>query len=324
MPGRRRVEVRDFPIPEPGPGQVLLRMKASSLCGSDLRAIYRPEVPGPEPYTGGIAGHEPCGVVERPGPGVSAFRPGDRVVVYHIMGCGYCHECRTGWHLSCSEPHMAYGWERDGGHAEFLLAEAQSLVRLPDSLSFVDGALVACGFGTAYAACCRAAVSGRDRVLITGMGPVGQAAALLCRAMGARVVCVESVPERQELTRALGFDTVSPSDVPGSFEVCIDCSGNAAARRLCLESARRWGRVVYVGEGGTVTFEPSPLLIHKQLTLHGSWVCSIGQMEDLVELLDRWGLHPEITVTHRFGIEDAARAYEEFDSGKTGKVVLVF
>jgi threonine dehydrogenase-like Zn-dependent dehydrogenase len=97
-----------------------------------------------------------------------------------------------------------------------------------------------------------------------------------------------------------------------------------AARHLCLEAAREWGRVVFVGEGGTVEFAPSPLLIHKQLTLHGSWVCSIGQMEDLVELLVRWNLHPEETVTHRFTLEQAREAYELFDSGQSGKVAIVW
>ncbi len=108
------------------------------------------------------------------------------------------------------------------------------------------------------------------------------------------------------------------------FEVGIDCSGSGAARHLLLEAAREWGRVVFIGEGGTVTFEPSPLLIHKQLTLHGSWVCSIGQMEELVEQLVRWDLHPECLVTHRFALEDAAKAYELFASGQSGKVCLVF
>ena len=108
------------------------------------------------------------------------------------------------------------------------------------------------------------------------------------------------------------------------FEVAIDCSGNAEARRLCLDMAREWGRVVYVGEGGTVSFAPSPLLIHKQLTLYGSWVCSVPQMEDLVEHLVRWGLHPDAMVTHRFTLEQARDAYEIFDGGQTGKVAIVW
>jgi threonine dehydrogenase-like Zn-dependent dehydrogenase len=82
--------------------------------------------------------------------------------------------------------------------------------------------------------------------------------------------------------------------------------------------------VVYVGEGGTVEFQPSPLLIHKQLTLHGSWVCSVPQMEQLLELLVRWDLHPDVMVTHRFSLDEGREAYETFDTGRTGKVAIVW
>jgi len=340
LPGNRQLEFREFPVPEPGVGQVLVRMKASSLCGSDLRAIYRPtdQGSGPEAYRGVIAGHEPCGIIERTGPGVTHFRAGDRVVLYHIAGCGLCPECQGGWQISCtSDRRAAYGWQRDGGHAEFLLAEERTLVALPNELSYLDGAMVACGLGTAYAACLRAAVSGRDRVLITGLGPVGLAAAMLCKAMGARVVGTDIEPARRALAERLqATDLAVTSDddrlrerLLGAteghgFEVGIDCSGNADARHLCLEMAREWGRVVYVGEGGTVSFAPSPLLIHKQLTLHGSWVCSMPQMVDLVEHLVRWDLHPDRMVTDRFTLDQAREAYELFDGGKTGKVAIVW
>ncbi len=338
LPGDRQLEVREFDVPEPGHGQALVRMKASSLCGSDLRAIYRPhdQGTGPEAYKGVIAGHEPCGIIERVGPDVTRFKAGDRVILYHIAGCGVCRECRGGWMISCERSERAaYGWQRDGGHAPFLLAEERTLVPLPDELTCLDGAMVACGVGTAYAACLRAGVSGRDRVLVTGLGPVGIGVALLCQRLGAEVVGVESVLERVELARRLGIgDAVAPGDgalaalqerTSGhGFEVAIDCSGNAAARHTCLEAAREWGRVVFVGEGGTVEFAPSPLLIHKQLALFGSWVCSLPQMEELVELLVRWDLHPESMVTHRFTLEQAREAYETFDSGRTGKVAIVW
>src|SRR5437879_2694942 len=216
LPGDRRLELREFPVPEPGSGQVLVRMKASSLCGSDLRAIYRPlnQGTGPEAYRGVIAGHEPCGIIERVGPGVQRFKEGDRVIVYHIAGCGLCRDCRSSWMISCSQPERAaYGWQRPGGHADFLLADERTLVSLPDELSYLDGAMVACGLGTAYAACTRGDVSGRDTVLITGMGPVGVGTALLCRAMGARVIGVEEISERRELCARLGFErVVSPGD----------------------------------------------------------------------------------------------------------------
>ena len=330
LPGERRLEFREFEVPQPGHGQVLVRMRASGLCGSDLRAIYRPAVQGsgPEAYRGVIAGHEPAGEVVAIGPGVRGFGTGDRVVIYHIAGCGVCHPCREGWMISCKSPaRAAYGWQRNGGHADFLLAEERTLVRLPEFLTFADGANIACGLGTAYAACLRADVSGRDQVLITGLGPVGLGLALLCRAMGADVIGIEATPERRALASELGFDRVSAGldqamiDGDG-VSVAIDCSGNAEARRLCLAAARDWARVVFVGEGGSVTFEPSPLLIHKQLTLTGSWVCSLGQMEDLVENLVRWRLHPDQIVSHRFSLKQAEDAYRVFDSGKTGKVVI--
>ena len=338
LPGDRKLEIREFPVPTPGPNEVLIQIKASSLCGSDLRAIYRPteQGSGPEAYQGVIAGHEPCGQIVAVGSDVTRFQVGDRVVAYHIAGCGVCANCRAGWMIGCHEPgREAYGWQRNGGHAPFMLAEERTLVPLPDELTYLDGAMVACGFGTAYAACLRAQISGRDEVLVTGLGPVGLGAALLARALGARVVGVEGVPDRIELAHQLGFDQViAPGDdaLPQlmemtnghGFEVALDCSGVGAARHLCLEAARDWGRVVFIGEGGSVTFEPSPLLLHKQLTLHGSWVCSIGQMEELVEKLVAWDLHPEQIVTHRFQLDEAKEAYEIFDSGQSGKVAIVW
>ena len=169
------MEFKEYPIPEPGHGQVLVRMKASSICGSDIRAIYREHLgKGPEGYQGVIAGHEPCGQIVKVGPGCKRFRAGDRVVIYHISGCGVCDECQHGYMISCrSEFRAAYGWQRDGGHAPYLLAEENTCIRLPDSLSYIDGGLCACGFGTAYEALRRMQVSGQDRLLITGTGAGG-------------------------------------------------------------------------------------------------------------------------------------------------------
>ena len=92
-------------VPEPGPGQVLLRMRGSSICGSDIRAIYREHLGhGAEAYQGVVAGHEPCGEVVATGPGVARIGVGDRVVVYHIVGCGQCDECRHGYEIGCTSP----------------------------------------------------------------------------------------------------------------------------------------------------------------------------------------------------------------------------
>jgi threonine dehydrogenase-like Zn-dependent dehydrogenase len=314
-------------------------MKALSICGSDIRAIYRRHLgTGPEAYQGVIAGHEPCGQVVAVGPGCRRLSAGDRVVVYHIAGCGVCDECRSGYVIGCTSPlRAAYGWQRDGGHAELLLAEEATCVLLPDELSYVDGALVSCGFGTAYEGLLRLRLSGQDRLLITGLGPVGLAAAMLGRALGAGpIIATDISPERRRIAEERGLvDHALPADDTAAaavgeltngkgFEASIDCSGSGAARVFALANTRTWGRCVFVGEGGEITFPVSELLIHKQIALYGSWVTSLRHMEELLERLVRWGLHPELIVTHRYPLQRADEAYRVADRGAAGKVCVVF
>jgi threonine dehydrogenase-like Zn-dependent dehydrogenase len=337
LPGNSTVEFRSCPIPEPGEGQVLVKVKASSLCGSDIRAIYREHLgTGLEAYRGVIAGHEPAGQVVETGPGTLRFKKGDRVIIYHISGCGLCHDCRMGYQISCSsEERAAYGWQRDGGHAEYLLANEADLVHLPEPLTYVDGALCACGFGTAYEALERVKLSGKDRVLAVGLGPVGQAVLMLARAMGAtKLIGVDTVADRVRLALDMGLadvalqssdDTLNrimeATDNHGA-EVSVDCSGHHAGRLLAIQGTRQWGRCAFVGEGGTVEFEPSLDIIHKQITIYGSWVTSVARLEELVEHLVRWQIHPEVTVTHKFELDEADKAYRTMDEGRCGKVVI--
>lgn len=340
LPGNSTTELREAPVPEPGHGEVLLRMKASTICGSDIRCIYHEHLgKGPEGYQGVVAGHEPCGQIVKAGPGCRRFGEGDRVVVYHISGCGVCNDCRRGYMISCTSEkyRRAYGWQRDGGMADYLLAEEKDLVLLPDTLTYADGAQIACGFGTVYEGLEKIGISGNDAVLVTGLGPVGLAAAMLCRAMGARtLIGIDVVPERMALAKQLGLcDHVLVSgpdnvrevrDLTGGqgVERSVDCSAHPAARATALQSTRKWGRMVMLGEGGSFTFNPSPDMIHDQKTLYGSWVTSIWKMEELVERLVRWNLHPADLITHRFAIEQVADAYALMASGKCGKVAVCF
>lgn len=333
LPGDSTVAIREIDTPSPGHGQVLLRMRASTICGSDLRAIYREHLgEGPERYQDVVAGHEPCGEVVEIGAGVEGFARGDRVVVYHISGCGQCDDCRRGYQISCTSPlRAAYGWQRNGGHADFLLTESRDLLHLPDSLTFLDGACVACGFGTAYEALCRLDISGRDRVLVVGLGPVGLAAGLLAREMGATsVVGVDPSSERRALANQLGAVTdVSDGSeleklLPQGADASIDCSGAGAGQLSAIRNTRRWGRAALVGEGGQLSVDVSAAIIHQQLTIFGSWVSSTVRMAELLDRLDRWQLHPSVIVTQQFSIDQAADAYAVADSGVTGKVGIVW
>lgn len=340
LPGNSTVEFREVEVPRPGPGEVLIRTKASTICGSDIRAIYREHLgKGPEAYQDKIAGHEPSGQIVQCGSHTRRFRAGDRVVVYHISGCGVCNDCRRGYMISCTSPlRKAYGWQRDGGMAPFILADEKDCVLLPDELTYTDGAQVACGFGTVYEGLEKIGVSGNDAVLVVGLGPVGLAALMLARALGAKhLVGVDTVRERCDLALKLGLanhtfvsgpDTleqvVATTYQKQGFERTVDCSGHTLGRQLCIRATRKWGRMVMMGEGGTVEFNPSPDIIHDQITIYGSWVTNIWRMEELVERLVRWGIHPGDLVTHRFSLDQAAEAYQLMDEGKCGKVAVVF
>ena len=340
LPGDSSVQMREFEVPKPRVGQVLVQTRASTICGSDIRAIYREHVgKGAEGYVPGtIAGHEPCGVIVEEGTHLKRFKKGDRVIVYHISGCGLCHDCRKGYAISCSSPlRAAYGWQRDGGMAPYVLANEADLILLPDELSFVDGAQIACGFGTVYEALDKIGLSGQDALLVVGLGPVGLAALQLGKAMGANLVIgVEMNEERRRVAEALNLaDAVLPAGEQAKerilkltggrgVEKAIDCSASEAGRLLAIQATRDWGKIAFVGEGGQASFAPSPDIIHGQKTIYGSWVTSLWRMEELVERIVRWGIHPEDLVTHRFGLDECAKAYELMASGDCGKVAIVF
>lgn len=340
LPGNSTVVFKDIEIPTPGHGQVLVKTKSSTICGSDIRAIYREHLgKGPEAYQNKVAGHEPCGQIVACGPGMKRFKEGDRVILYHISGCGVCNDCRRGYMISCSSEHRAaYGWQRDGGMAEYIMADEKDCVFLPDTLTYTDGAQVACGFGTVYEGLERIGICGNDSVLVVGLGPVGLAALMLAKAMGAsKLVAVDTVQERCDIAKKLGLadevfvsdenvlDKVIASTYEGKgFEKTVDCSGHTLGRQLCIRATRQWGKMVMIGEGGTVEFNPSPDIIHDQISIYGSWVTNIWRMEELVERIVRWGIHPEDLVTHRFTLDDAPKAYELMDQGKCGKVAVVF
>ena len=340
LPGNSSVEFKEFDMPEPGHGQVLVKTKVTTICGSDIRCIYREHTgKGAEGYKPGIiAGHEPCGVIVQEGPGLKRFKNGDRVIVYHISGCGVCYDCRKGYYISCKSPsRAAYGWQRDGGMAPYILCDEKDLILLPDELTYKDGAQVACGFGTVYEALHKIGVSGDHTVLVTGLGPVGLATLALARAMGAnKLIGVEMSDYRIKLCQELGLaDVIIKSDDNAlenilaatngkGAERSVDASANDAARQLAIRGTRDWGKIAFVGEGGTCTFNPSPDIIHGQKTIYGSWVTSLWLMEDLVERLVRWGIHPDRLITHEFPLDQAGEAYELMAGGQCGKVAVVF
>lgn len=341
--GHRQVELARFPDPTPGPGEVVIEIKASGMCGSDLN-FYR-AAPGeaqrklglPSDGQPFIGGHEPCGIVAARGPGVSerAAPIGQRVMDHHYAGCGVCISCRQGWSQLCPDGITVYGVTGHGAHAQYMVAAVQTLVPLPDELSFEAGASIACGTGTAYGALRRMHVSGGATLAVFGQGPVGLSATLLGSAMGLRVIAVEIGAERLALATRFGaaetVDARNDDAVEALKELthgegvhyALDCTGAAAARLAAVRSTRTWGTVCFVGEGGDVTLDVSPDLLRKQLTIIGSWTfSSVGQSECARFIVDN-GLDVDALFTQRYTLEQADEAYRLFDTQTTGKGVFV-
>jgi threonine dehydrogenase-like Zn-dependent dehydrogenase len=337
--GNRKVEVRNFPDPAPGPGEVVIQMKASGMCGSDLK-FYR-SAPGEaqkslgfsadaEPF---IGGHEPCGVVAGRGSGLPEREApiGQRVMDHHYAGCGVCKHCRVGWSQLCRAGIIVYGVTAHGGHAEYLKVPARTLVPLPEELSFVAGAAVSCGTGTAYGALRRMNLAGGSALAVFGQGPVGISATLLGAKMGARVIAVEKNAERRALARQFGADIAleSEKEIPEltkgeGVDLALDTTGVPAARLAAIRSAKTWGTVCFVGEGADVTIDVSRDMLRKQLTLIGSWTFSaMGQLECARFVADN-KIDLDAIFSHRWKLEQADEAYRVFDTQSTGKGVIVF
>lgn len=329
--GDGELAVREFNDPKPGRGEVVVRVKAAGLCGSDIHMYHWPRkhVEGKPEI---IAGHEPSGVIEELGAGVTTVKVGDRVSVYHYVGCGTCRQCLAGYRQWCREA-KGLGGSVHGGDADFLVIKEENCYVLPDELSFIDGAFMACGAGTSYSALSKLRPNGTDSLAVLGLGPVGLAGVIMAKAMGAQVVAIGRRKIRLDLAREFGADYVLDADDPESVKVLrglfpagidmvYETSGAPEAHNLVLQILRRGGKACVVAGRGSEDSLNVSAIVSKQLTIYGSFVLPIWMVPEMSAFMVRHKLPFEKMVTHRFPIERAKEAFDLFDSGECGKVIL--
>lgn len=349
--GGRKLDILEFEDPTPGPGEAVIEMKASGICGSDLH-FYRNkpsdvikslgwkdlESRGIDPDTAFIAGHEPCGVIAAVGPGVDPrqFKVGDRVLVFHYAGCGFCDHCRTGWTQMCSDGATVYGVIGHGGHADYMKLPVTSLLHMPEEISYVAGATLSCGSGTAWGALTRLEISGRDTLAIFGLGPVGLSGALYASAMGIEVIGVDINADRLENSKAFGVShTVDGSKVDPVEEImkltqgkgvtcAIDYAGGEIARAQAVRSTSKWGRIALVGNGGALNVDAPKDLINAQRTVIGSYTFSQLTLKNCAKFVADHGIELDRVFSDRWNIDQAVEAYQVADKQTGGKGVFVF
>lgn len=337
MPGNKQVKVVDKPVPEPGPFDVLVKTKASAICRSDMSIYYgNPIVGGNEADTGQfVPGHEAAGVVTAVGSSVTGVVVGDRVAGYLALGCGHCEYCATGYLMLCAD-WKCFGFDLDGGDAEYFVLPERNVLPLPDSLSFKAGAVMTDMIGSQYHVQKQLGVDGSKTVAIVGLGPMGSAAVLIAKAFGARVIAVDVLDSRLQLATELGADVVINSKNTDAVarireltrgrgaEITIDCSGNPAGQNTALDAAAKQGFVAFVGESRATEVRPSDQLLRKLLTVVGGWYFPIGDWPEIVRFVEDKAIPVEKLISHEYDIEDADKAFGAFDRRETEKAVFVW
>jgi propanol-preferring alcohol dehydrogenase len=328
-------ELREVPVPEPGPGEVLVRVAGAGACHSDLHLMEFP--PGALPFSPPFAlGHENSGWVEARGPGATALPLGEAVAVYGPWGCGACRTCRLGAENYCERAAdlavMAPGIGRDGGMAEFVCVPERLLVPL-EGLDPVDAAPLTDAALTPYHAVKRSLPLLRPgaTAVVIGAGGLGHMAIQILRALSAaRIIVVDTSCEKLVQARELGADdAIEPGDdavarIRGATgglgaEVVIDLVGSDDTLALAVASSRVWGHLTIVGlAGGTlpVTFFGVPYECSVATTYWGTH----GELREVLALARAGRLHVNV---ERFPLERAMEAYDRLRAGTiTGRAVV--
>ena len=326
--GARTFQTGSAPVPVPGPGEALLRVRRVGICGTDLH-IYQGHLDHRVPK-GGIIGHEIFAEVVTAPAGVG-FSEGDRVVVEPLIFCGTCRACRMGASYLCYQLKVL-GIDAPGGMQEYWAVPTARLLRVPDSLSDDHAALIE-PLAIATHDVRRAQVKSGDTVVVFGGGPIGCLIALVCRHRGARLKVVEVNPHRLEMLKSFGLETIGPdedvvrvvnewTDGDGA-DVSFEVSGHPNAVRLVTDVVRVWGTV------SVIAIYPEPVPVHlysvfaRELTVLGSRLYTRAAWEEAIRLASTGAVAVGPLVSRRIPLEELQQGLEEALAGGPVMKVLV-
>lgn len=311
--------LREVTEPVPGAGEVLLRVKTCGICHTDVNIVKGKYFPRQAPPL--ILGHELAGVVAALGPGVEGLRPGERVLVYQCLTCGGCDRCLEGRQNLCRRI-KTLGLDIDGGYADFIKLPAGNLLKLPDTISFAEGSLVADALSTAAHAVGKLHLVPGEVVAIFGTGVLGlNAVQVAAKIYGARVVAIDREEWKLEQAMAKGaWKTLLAGDDGDSLEALqalapeIDAAmefvGAPATYQQAVASVRRGGRVVLVG-AATRPFAVDPLRVFKdEVTITGSYASLQADLPRLIKLVDQGVLTVRDMVSHTLPLADINAAID--------------
>jgi threonine 3-dehydrogenase len=321
--GGGKIIFEERTVPVPGPGQLVLRVAANAVCGTDRGQYLDGSAVTP--------GHEAAGIVEVAGP-QTTLAEGTRGVVYLMDYCGRCRSCRAGFTNVCLAKRADMGFTRDGGYGPYELVHESNFFPVPHDIDLAEATMLLDVMGTSGHAIGRAQLVRPDieSVYIAGAGPIGLGLLVMCAIVLGPAVCVrisDVSPWRLDYARSFGAETVDARDsgtlrrMPPA-DVAFDSTGRHAARRAALAALSRRGVLVCAGHGETLELSVSEDLIAPERTVMGSEYFCFRDLPRNLELLRQ---HRELVsrvITHRFDVADIADAFAIFLSGESGKVVV--
>lgn len=324
--------LEDVPIPQPGPEDALIRVKA---CAVDQFDLTIRDGKFPTAKTPIILGHEIAGVVESVGANVDSVQPGDRVISTLYLTCGRCRYCLTGRETICADFKGYVGIHTPGAYAEYTTIPAVNLVKLPESISFPEGSVIANAIGTPYHAFTkRARVQPGEHVIVTGAGGgVGAHAVQLAKMMGAFVMAVDIGKEKLSFARELGADVVFDASSGDFSETTRDWTNGEGAEAVLelvgtktfessLKSLSRGGRMVIVGSHTGTELKASPqAMIANEWEILGSRNVTKRELAEVVALVAAGRVKP--IVTGIYPLEEAEAVHQKLRKQEViGRVVL--
>ena len=327
--------IEDIPTPQPGPGQVLVEVRACGVCGSDIHIAL--EGVTPTAFAPITLGHEAAGVVAMVGPGVEEFKPGDRVCVCCFLTCGVCDNCRRGRSNVCLE-RKCIGIQAEGALAQYLLMPAANLISLPDGISFAQGAVLTDAVATPYHALYAIGGLGPGQSLaIMGCGGLGLHAVQLARLGGAApIMAVDLRPTALERARAAGADVVVDASREDPVEAILAATGGRGADlavelvgaaitiRQAVECLRVGGRAVVAGLGpDEITTPPPTWFVRREVALLGSYGFTVEEIAELVGLVAAGRLDVSGSVSATLPLAQVNQALERLHSKEGDPVRIV-
>ena len=325
------LELRKVPVPEPGPGEVLIRVHKTAICGTDVHIYDWNEWSAQHVKPPMVIGHEYVGEIAELGAGVTGLQVGQRVSGEGHITCGHCRNCHNGNIQWCKNT-SSVGVDRDGAFAEYVCIPQSNVILIDENLpedvvSFFDAV------GNATHTALMFDLVGED-VLITGAGPIGVIAVGICKYAGARRVVITDVNEyRLDLARKMGADAavnIAREDIhevmqkqglTEGFDVGLEMSGNGGAFAQMVGVMRNGGKISLLGLGnGPISVDMNDI-IGKGLTLQGIYGRKMDNWHKMSYMV-QGGLDLTPVITHRFHYTDFEQGFEAMHSGKSGKVVL--